>query len=372
MPPSKNLSFDELAQYFHLPINQVAKELGVCATILKKTCRKNGIPRWPHRKIKSLDNRITNLQVNLNKNPQDKDEIAKEIDLLQAKKAEIMKHPDIIVRSSRIHSESSKSSSSGVRKRKKSSKAKEAIEDDLDSDDSLSPPSSPANGNGTTTVTSTTATTTTTSSTSSSNTTNSNGQAIVPSAVSTFSMTSSQTQVAPVMPPQRFSVPQYYNPHYLQNLQQPDMLSIGYHMQTLPSQPSLALDQLVQAGKIPPNTLFGTSFVHPALYGTDPNNFLGTAAATLYNAYQPWGTTKTAPLNNSSATSSYPTMIKQDQYILTTSPPPTANNAHLYRALPDLISADYIDHSNLDALFDLEPSATMIRNAAEFKNPTGT
>jgi len=36
MPPSKNITFDELSKYFHLPINQVAKELGVCATILKK------------------------------------------------------------------------------------------------------------------------------------------------------------------------------------------------------------------------------------------------------------------------------------------------------------------------------------------------
>ena len=53
MPPSKNISFDELSKYFHLPINQVAKELGVCATILKKLCRKNGIPRWPHRKVYS-------------------------------------------------------------------------------------------------------------------------------------------------------------------------------------------------------------------------------------------------------------------------------------------------------------------------------
>ena len=51
MPPSKNISFDELSKFFHLPINQVAKELGVCATILKKICRKNGIPRWPHRKV---------------------------------------------------------------------------------------------------------------------------------------------------------------------------------------------------------------------------------------------------------------------------------------------------------------------------------
>jgi len=93
----KNISFDELSKYFHLPINQVAKELGVCATILKKICRRNGIPRWPHRKIKSLDKMIANLEINLTKNPSEREEIIHEIELLKAKKLEIMKNPDILV-----------------------------------------------------------------------------------------------------------------------------------------------------------------------------------------------------------------------------------------------------------------------------------
>jgi len=98
MPPSKNISFEELAKYFHLPINQVAKELGVCATILKKICRKNGIPRWPHRKIKSLEKMIQNLQRNLEKNPQDQKHILREIELLNEKKREIIKHPEILAK----------------------------------------------------------------------------------------------------------------------------------------------------------------------------------------------------------------------------------------------------------------------------------
>eukprot|EP01114_Cavostelium_apophysatum_P008710 TRINITY_DN2143_c0_g1_i1.p1 TRINITY_DN2143_c0_g1~~TRINITY_DN2143_c0_g1_i1.p1 ORF type:complete len:358 (-),score=99.97 TRINITY_DN2143_c0_g1_i1:202-1275(-) len=99
MPPSKNISFDELSKYFHLPINQVAKELGVCATILKKICRRNGIPRWPHRKIKSLDKMIGNLEVNLAKNPQEKDDITREIDTLKSKRTEILNNPDILSKS---------------------------------------------------------------------------------------------------------------------------------------------------------------------------------------------------------------------------------------------------------------------------------
>eukprot|EP00171_Calliarthron_tuberculosum_P009562 IDg9562t1 len=51
----RTLTYDDLARCFHLPINAAAKELGVCVTALKKQCRKHGVPRWPHRKLKSLD-----------------------------------------------------------------------------------------------------------------------------------------------------------------------------------------------------------------------------------------------------------------------------------------------------------------------------
>jgi len=103
MPPSKNITFEELAKYFHLPINQVAKELGVCATILKKICRRNGIPRWPHRKIKSLDKMISNLEMNLQKNPHEREDINREIDLLRGKKKDIMNNPDILAKGQRAH-----------------------------------------------------------------------------------------------------------------------------------------------------------------------------------------------------------------------------------------------------------------------------
>lgn len=49
------LAYQDLARCFHLPINTAARELGVCVTALKKQCRKHGVQRWPHRKLKSLD-----------------------------------------------------------------------------------------------------------------------------------------------------------------------------------------------------------------------------------------------------------------------------------------------------------------------------
>jgi len=60
-----DLTFEQISAYFHLPINEASKELKICATILKKVCRANGITRWPHRKIRSLENMIQQLKLQL-------------------------------------------------------------------------------------------------------------------------------------------------------------------------------------------------------------------------------------------------------------------------------------------------------------------
>lgn len=59
----KDLTLNELRPHFNKPMAVVAKELGVCITLMKKICRRNGLVRWPHRRIRSLVNRITSLQV---------------------------------------------------------------------------------------------------------------------------------------------------------------------------------------------------------------------------------------------------------------------------------------------------------------------
>ncbi|CAD6337139.1 unnamed protein product [Miscanthus lutarioriparius] len=57
------LTFELVSQYFYMPIMQAARELNVGLTLLKKRCRELGIPRWPHRKMKSLQSLIKNVQV---------------------------------------------------------------------------------------------------------------------------------------------------------------------------------------------------------------------------------------------------------------------------------------------------------------------
>ncbi|TQD85915.1 hypothetical protein C1H46_028532 [Malus baccata] len=57
-----NIALSDLAKYFDLPIVEASRNLNVGLTVLKKKCREFGIPRWPHRKIKSLDSLIRDLQ----------------------------------------------------------------------------------------------------------------------------------------------------------------------------------------------------------------------------------------------------------------------------------------------------------------------
>eukprot|EP00741_Cyanophora_paradoxa_P020384 tig00021254_g19676.t1 len=55
MPPSgSKVTREELVANFELPIQEVAKRLGVCVTVLKKICRSHGITRWPQRKLRSV------------------------------------------------------------------------------------------------------------------------------------------------------------------------------------------------------------------------------------------------------------------------------------------------------------------------------
>ncbi|RDY11143.1 Protein RKD5, partial [Mucuna pruriens] len=57
-----NISLSDLVKYFGMPIVEASRNLNVGLTVLKRKCREFGIPRWPHRKIKSLDSLIHDLQ----------------------------------------------------------------------------------------------------------------------------------------------------------------------------------------------------------------------------------------------------------------------------------------------------------------------
>ena len=55
MPEASELTLELLQSYYNVPLAELAKELGLSLTLLKKICRKFGIQRWPHRQIRSLN-----------------------------------------------------------------------------------------------------------------------------------------------------------------------------------------------------------------------------------------------------------------------------------------------------------------------------
>ena len=72
LPPDVDryaLTFAELSQFFHAPLNVVCKHLDIGGTVFKKLCRRSGIPRWPHRKLMNIEKCIANCKKQLESDP---------------------------------------------------------------------------------------------------------------------------------------------------------------------------------------------------------------------------------------------------------------------------------------------------------------
>ena len=63
---TRPLWYEELAQFFHISINEAAEALGMCMSAIKKICRRHGITRWPHRKLASVNKTVAMLQSKIN------------------------------------------------------------------------------------------------------------------------------------------------------------------------------------------------------------------------------------------------------------------------------------------------------------------
>ena len=59
---SKSITLDMLRPHFEKPLAEAANIFGICMTLMKKICRKNGVPRWPHRQIRGLRKSICSIE----------------------------------------------------------------------------------------------------------------------------------------------------------------------------------------------------------------------------------------------------------------------------------------------------------------------
>jgi len=81
---SEGVSFEILQKHFDVPMTEAAKRFGVCLTFFKKICRTHGIKRWPFRKLKSLKNKISDLQTRFQDHPDEReDQLQRRLDELR-------------------------------------------------------------------------------------------------------------------------------------------------------------------------------------------------------------------------------------------------------------------------------------------------
>ncbi|KAL2478540.1 uncharacterized protein Fot_47554 [Forsythia ovata] len=53
-----NMKLKDVIGYFDHPIEEAARKLNICPTVMKKICRRHGLTRWPYRKVKSIKKKI--------------------------------------------------------------------------------------------------------------------------------------------------------------------------------------------------------------------------------------------------------------------------------------------------------------------------
>lgn len=75
-----------LQQHFAMPLNDAARHLGICATAIKKVCRKMGIRQWPFQRLKPIERRLCKLKLMARPAP----DMVAEIESLEAKKQALL------------------------------------------------------------------------------------------------------------------------------------------------------------------------------------------------------------------------------------------------------------------------------------------
>ncbi|XP_045809875.1 protein RKD5-like [Trifolium pratense] len=97
------ITVSDLVKYFDMPLLEASKKLNVGTTVLKRRCRELGLPRWPHRKIKSLDTLIHDLQEEAAhkemKNKAAAMAVRKKQKMVESEKERIEKKPFIAIKS---------------------------------------------------------------------------------------------------------------------------------------------------------------------------------------------------------------------------------------------------------------------------------
>ncbi|KAL9657558.1 hypothetical protein ABK040_000985 [Willaertia magna] len=82
----ESVTLEELQQLFDIKLEDACDTIGISTTSMKKLCRKFGIPRWPYRKLQSLQLKKERVvkEMNETKNNLEKDQLQEDLLQLEA------------------------------------------------------------------------------------------------------------------------------------------------------------------------------------------------------------------------------------------------------------------------------------------------
>lgn len=93
---SRSITLPLLRPHFEKPLAKVAAMFGICMTLMKKICRKNGVARWPHRQLRGLRKSIWSIEKALHscESEAQRQSYVKHLVKQKTKLAAILKGPD--------------------------------------------------------------------------------------------------------------------------------------------------------------------------------------------------------------------------------------------------------------------------------------
>ncbi|KAK4528169.1 hypothetical protein GAYE_SCF51G6103 [Galdieria yellowstonensis] len=101
--PKKNrtiIPLEKLQPFFDKPMAEASKELGICLTVIKSSCRAHGIPRWPYPEIQRIQSTLEHLRELLDSKEvitfrdEERFQLENRYQILQKQKQILERHPE--------------------------------------------------------------------------------------------------------------------------------------------------------------------------------------------------------------------------------------------------------------------------------------
>jgi hypothetical protein len=141
------ISFEEIQKHFETPIKEAAMNLEISLTQLKRICREMDIPRWPYRKLFSIQNKIDELNLSLDGSDDlTKERIISKINSYKEEMVFIKNHPKSIAKKKTKQDDDDEDSSNSNKRKNDEHDVRDKKRISIESSSSISSLSSSSTG----------------------------------------------------------------------------------------------------------------------------------------------------------------------------------------------------------------------------------